>query len=389
MDILFYTSSLGGGGAEKHVQRIANAIHDEGHCVTVAVARQGRNYEKELSGDVDLKVLSNGWINSSTWRLMCSVRPLRRHVSNCQPDVVCSVMDHVNVRLVRALNGIVNPPPAVLSVQNNPTIRFGERASWRERVLFWRMRRSYPKAERIVAVSQGVAKELVEMGLAGPDQLSVIPNAGIDANVPDAKDVHLGERVRTGKSLLVACGSLTHQKGYPYLLEAFRQVRSQEAAELWILGEGDQRDNIESRVTELGLEEHVSLLGFRDNPFKFMAMADVFVLSSLWEGFGNVIVEAMACGTPVVSTDCPHGPGEIISHEENGLLVPPADADALSEALLRVLRDQCLQGKMAENGKERAHDFHASKIGQQYLDLFRDVVSQSRDSSQTPSERTK
>ncbi|MCS4188096.1 glycosyltransferase [Salinibacter ruber] len=181
---------------------------------------------------------------------------------------------------------------------------------------------------------------------------------------------------------------MTEQKGYPYLLDAFRRVRDERQAELWILGEGDQRSTIESRIEELGLVENVSLLGFRNNPFKFMAAADVFVLSSLWEGFGNVIVEAMACGTPVVATDCPHGPGEIITHEKNGLLVPPADSDALSNALLRVLRDQSLKEQLTENGKERARDFHASKIGQQYLGLFREVVSQSKESPQTPVDRS-
>jgi len=375
MEVVFYTSSLGGGGAEKHVQRLANAIWDEDHCVTVTTARYGGSYEGDLSDDVEQVVLSDGWLNSSTWRLIRSVRPLRRYLSKRQPEVVCSFMDHVNVRLMRALDGMENPPPAVLGVQNNPVIRFGERAGLRERVLFWRMKRSYPRAERIVALSQGVAEELVEMGLAKQDQLSVIPNAGFDESVLDAKDVPIDERSTPEESLLVACGSLTHQKGYPYLLDAFRQVRDLEEAELWILGEGDQRETIQSQVKDLGLENDVSLLGFQNNPFRFMAAADVFVLSSLWEGFGNVVVEAMACGSPVVSTDCPYGPGEIISHEENGLLVPPADADALSEAILRVLTNGTLSEQLSENGKRRAQDFHASAIAQEYLDLFRDIIS--------------
>lgn len=377
MDILFYTSSLGGGGAEKHVQRLANAIQNEEHHVTVATARKGESYEQHLSKNVEQIVLSDGWVNSSTWRLMRSVRPLRRHIVDRQPDVVCSVMDHVNVRLLRALDGIHDPPPAVLSVQNNTKAQFGRGASWQKRLLFWRMKRRYGEAEGIISLTQEGAEQLVEMDLAEPEQVAVIPNAGLDEAVYEAKEAPLkeGEPTSSDGPLLVACGRLTKQKGYPYLLDAFREVRDQKEAALWILGEGDRRQAIESQIEELGLVDDVSLLGFRDNPFKFMAAADVFVLSSLSEGFGNVIVEAMACGTPVVSTDCPHGPGEIISHEKNGLLVPPANAEALSEAILRILTDDTLSEQLSENGKRRAQDFHASAIAQEYLDLFRDIIS--------------
>jgi glycosyltransferase involved in cell wall biosynthesis len=376
MDILFYTSSLGGGGAEKHVQRIANAVQEMGHQVTVAVARSGGSYEQNLSDGVDRIVLSEGWLKSSTWRLMRSVRPLRKYISEHRPDVVCSVMDHVNVRLLRALSGLEDPPSAVISVQNNPERRFGEKAGWRNRLLHWRMQQSYDEADQIVALSQGIAQQLVEMGLADSDRLTVIHNAGLDDEIYETKEFPINERAVPGEPLLVACGSLTEQKGYPYLLDAFHRVRNEREAKLWILGEGERRDQVESKIGALGLEEEVELLGFRDNPFKFMAAADVFVLSSLWEGFGNVVVEAMACGTPVVATDCPHGPGEIITHRESGLLVPPANAETLAEALLRVLDDQALQERLVESGHERARDFHVAEIGRQYLELFREVVSE-------------
>lgn len=385
MDVLLYTSSLGNGGAEKHLQRIANAMDEEGHRVVVAEARKGGHYEQNLADGVELIVLSNGWLNSSTWRLMRSVRPLRQYVSRHRPDVVCSVMDHVNVRLMRALNGVAHPPPAVLSVQNNPQMRFGDDSSWRGRLLFWRMKRTYRHADRIVALSEGVAHQLVELEVADPARLSVIHNAGLDDEVLDSKEAPLRHEAPKGP-LLVACGSLTPQKGYSYLLKSFRQVLDQREAGLWILGEGEQRPAIESQANSLGIDEHVSLLGFRANPFKFMAAADAFVLSSLWEGFGNVIVEAMACGTPVVSTDCPYGPGEIISHEENGLLVPPANVEALSLALLRLLDDPNLRKQLAENGRERAQDFHARTIGRQYLDLFQDVVSEQKKAAPTDGE---
>lgn len=375
MHVLFYTSSLGGGGAEKHVQRLANAIQDEGHRVAVAVARQGGSYEQDLSDDVKQIVLSDGWIKSSTWRLMQSVRPLRRYLSRRNPDIVCGVMNHVNIRLMRAVRGLEERPATVVSVQDNPYEKYGKGTSLRNRIRFWRMKRQYPYADRIVALSNGVGKSLCEMGLAERDQISVIPNVGVDKEVLEKKDAQIPKsQLPSRKALVVSCGRLTPIKGYSYLLDAFQKVRSRMPAELRILGDGELRDELEDKIDALDLNNDVELLGFRGNPFRFMRAADAFVLSSLSEGFGNVIVEAMACGTPVVSTNCPHGPGEIITHQENGLLVPPADADALSKALLRVLRNQDLQERLAENGRERARDFHASEIAQEYLKVFRRLV---------------
>ena len=372
MDIVLYTSSLGNGGAEKIVQRIANYSAEEGHNVTVAVARGGGSYEKDLSDEAKLLVLSKGWLNSSTWNLMRSVKPLRRYLSKHKPDIIFSAMDHVNVRLMRALSGNTNKIPAIISVHNNTEYRFNSNPTLRNRFLFWRMKMTYGKADRVVAVSEGVANALVEMEVAQREQIEIIYNPCVDKQLYIKKSESV-ERAPQ-KSIIVACGSLTEQKGYPYLLDAFHRVRNEREAKLWILGKGERRDQIESKVRTLRLEKEVELLGFRENPFKFMAAADVFVLSSLWEGFGNVVVEAMACGTPVVSTDCPHGPGEIITHEENGLLVPPANAETLAEALLRVLDDQELQEQLTENGRERARDFHAAEIGRQYLELFRELV---------------
>ncbi len=307
---------------------------------------------------------------------MRSVRPLRRYLSRHNPDIVCGVMNHVNIRLMWAVRGLEKQPATVVSVQDSPSEKYGRGASLRNRIRFWRMKRQYPHADRIVALSKGVGKSLCEMGLAKQNQVSVIPNVGVDQEVLKKKNAPLPKsQLPQKKALVISCGRLTPIKGYSYLLEAFRNVRSRMPAELRILGDGELREKLEVKIDALDLNNEVELLGFRSNPFKFMRAADAFVLSSLSEGFGNVIVEAMACGTPVVSTDCPHGPGEIITHEENGLLVEPGNAEALSEALLRLLRDQDLQKRLAQNGRDRARDFHASKIGQQYLDLFRKVAS--------------
>jgi glycosyltransferase involved in cell wall biosynthesis len=176
----------------------------------------------------------------------------------------------------------------------------------------------------------------------------------------------------------VGCGRLTPQKGFADLIDAFTRVRAVLPASLWIVGEGEERGRLERQIRRLGLTDSVRLLGFRRNPYQYLAAADVFALSSRYEGFGNVVVEAMACNTPVVATDCPYGPAEIISDGLNGVLTPPADAEALSQAIIRVLKDPSLQRRLAERGRIRSQDFTAPKIADVYGDLLWRVANEGR-----------
>jgi glycosyltransferase involved in cell wall biosynthesis len=175
--------------------------------------------------------------------------------------------------------------------------------------------------------------------------------------------------------LVVACGRLKPLKGFAHLIEALAEVRKSVPAHLWIVGEGDERASLERKIRRLGLQSCVRLLGFRQNPYMYMAAADVFVLSSLYEGFGNVIVEAMACGTPVVATDCPYGPREIIRDGEDGLLVEPSSAQSLARGILRVLGDAELKKRLSEKGSARARDFEAKSIADRYGELFLRVAN--------------
>jgi glycosyltransferase involved in cell wall biosynthesis len=174
---------------------------------------------------------------------------------------------------------------------------------------------------------------------------------------------------------VVACGRLKALKGFSTLIDALAVVRERVPAHLWIVGEGEQRASLERKIARLGLGGCVRLLGFRPNPYRYMAAADVFALSSRFEGFGNVIVEAMACGAPVVSADCPYGPREIIEDGVNGILVEPASAASLARGILRVLEDKELKRRLASNGFERARDFEADSIAREYGELFARIAN--------------
>jgi len=166
--------------------------------------------------------------------------------------------------------------------------------------------------------------------------------------------------------VIIAAGRLVAQKNYPLMLRAFARVNTGFPCRLIVLGKGRERESLEGLVSRLGLKDMVDFLGFQKNPFKYMARSDIFVLSSLTEGFSSVILEAMTCGIPVISTQCPSGPDELITDGVNGLLVPVDDEKALSEAMLRLLNDRDFAAGLALAGQERSRDFKVEEVISEY-----------------------
>jgi glycosyltransferase involved in cell wall biosynthesis len=366
--ILFFTSTLGGGGAEKHLLRLINHLDRERFEVSVAVARNSGEFEPALAADVQRHCLTGTRQRSATVGMLRSIRPLRRLIERERPDVVFSVLDLPNIANVVALRGLASRPKIVLGIQTPPSIAYGN--SWHpvSQLILRLIPKLYPHAESVVALSKGVASELLSISPSLQDRLTVIHNAGVETDVLEKATEPLPQV--ESRPLVVACGRLKSLKGFDFLIDAIAEVRRTVPATLWIVGEGEERSALEKRIKRRRLNGHVRLLGFKSNPFKYMAAADVFVLSSLFEGFGNVIVEAMACGAPVVATDCPYGPREIISDGQNGMLVPPANASALAEAILRVLSDEVLSKRLSSEGKKRAEDFDAHRIAAAYEAVF-------------------
>lgn len=170
--------------------------------------------------------------------------------------------------------------------------------------------------------------------------------------------------------LIVSIGRLVHQKGFDVLIRAFKAVRKSYHSKLLIIGDGKKRAELSQLVESLNLKEDVSFLEFQHNPFKYMKRADVFCLASRYEGFGNVIIEAMTLGIPVVVTDCPSGPAEIVDKGKYGILVPPDDHDAFAEALLKVLTDNELRENLSWLSIERAKDFDIDTSLKQWEDII-------------------
>ncbi|HKG12267.1 MAG TPA: glycosyltransferase [Pyrinomonadaceae bacterium] len=367
--VLLVTTVLGGGGAEKHLLRVANHLDRSRFRVSLALVKPEGEFESALAPDVKKFHLNPRREGSTTVRALRSVAPLRGLIERERPDLVFSVIDLVNLLSVYAARNASPRPKVVLGVQTPLSIAYD---SWHpvSKLILGLMPRMYPSADAVVALSKGVAEDLAALVPRTRGRVTVIHNAGVEPGVREMAREPLPAGERPGGPLVVACGRLKPLKGFAHLIDALAEVRKTVPAHLWIVGEGEQRAELERKVERLGLKGCVRLLGFRQNPYKYMAAADVFVLSSLFEGFGNVIVEAMACGTPVVATDCPYGPREIIRDGESGILVEPASADSLARGISRVLADAELKRRLAANGFERARDFEAEAIAGEYGELF-------------------
>jgi glycosyltransferase involved in cell wall biosynthesis len=234
-------------------------------------------------------------------------------------------------------------------------------AKLRSRLVRW----LYPKSDELVAASYGTAEDLAQITRLPLDRIRVIYNPVVTPQVLRKSQepvshpwFALGE-----PPVILGVGRLVAQKDFFNLVSAFALVRQQRPARLVILGEGEDRPKLEQLIRTLNLEQDVALPGFVDNPYAYMAKASVFALSSRFEGFGNVVAEAMATGTPVVSTDCPSGPAEILGQGEYGRLVPVADSQALGAAILATL-DQPVAPELL---RHRSLEFSSDRIVDQYL----------------------
>lgn len=375
--VLFFTPSLGKGGAEMHVLRLLNHLDRNQFRLSVALAQGGETYESVLEEDVAVHPLNPPGINSSTLRMLRAIAPLRQLILTEQPDILCAFQDHANLAAMWACRNLSDRPKVLLGVQNNVSARYHRRWNPLHRLMRLQMRTLYPRADKIIALSQGVAMDLATIIPQVLPLTEVIYNAGVDNKVLNGAKEVPGEIMRPQNApLIVACGRLHPQKGYSYLLNAIRHVRDVMPVNLWILGEGPERAALEAQIRKLELTDCVRLAGFQKNPYQYMAAADVFVLSSLYEGFANVVAEAMACAAPVIATDCPYGPGEIIEDGISGMLVPPANADTLAQTILQVLSSPELQQNLSGNGKLRSQDFHAKSISTSYANLFQQVCYQ-------------
>jgi glycosyltransferase involved in cell wall biosynthesis len=296
-------------------------------------------------------------------RLISSLPALVRYLRRERPAVLLSMMAHTNIVALLACR--------LAGVSTRKVVSERVSLSWRKqqqsKPLLWLIRHFYPWADEIIAVSDGVADDLSEVAGISRERIRTIYNPIVrPALLEQAKSPLDHPWFKPGQApVVLAAGRLCEQKDFSTLIRAFAQARRQRPARLLILGEGELRPNLEQLVTELGLDNDVSLSGFSANPYAYMAHASVFVLSSKWEGLPGVLIEALYCGAALIATDCPSGPKEVLNDGQYGQLVPVGDQDKLAEAIMLAL-----DGKIPRPPAESWQPFEQECVVNRYIDVL-------------------
>ena len=359
--IAILLASLSDGGVGKMRIRLANEFVRRGYRVDLVLGKQEGQYMEMLDPAVRVMVLG-------TSHALFGVPRLAWYFRKERPDVVLSQRIRVNVLALRARSLSSADIPIFVTI--NTTISkqleiFQSRKGLKQLRL---LKRHYPLNDGIIAVSRGAAEDAADLLGLPPERIQVIYNPTMSGHIfvranepvehpwlrPDAAPVIMG------------IGRFEHQKDFPTLLRAFARVRTQMDCRLVILGKGHLRDELLALAAELGIEDQLYLPGFVENPYAWLSKASLFVLSSRFEGFGNALSEALGLGVPVVATDCPSGPREILGDGRYGPLVPVGDVEALAQAMLKTLREP----PAGEFLRARGQAFKADAIAGQYLRAF-------------------
>jgi glycosyltransferase involved in cell wall biosynthesis len=370
--VCFVLPSLHGGGAERAAVHILNALDPTVWDRSMYLFRREGAYLDAVDGAI---ALSSGDVSSRIGRWTA----LRRHFVATRPDLIVSFLSYLSVLAAasaarigaRVIFNQQTPMSAFLTDQD-----YHWRRPWHRRVFSWASRYGYRKADAIVATSAGVADDLAAAFGVPAGRIHVIHNPiDLDAIAAAAAEAIDTEHVAAWQPpVIVAAGRLADAKNYPLLIEAVALLRARLPVQLVILGTGDREASLRAMVTEKQMETFVTFAGFQRNPWRYIARADVFALSSRYEGFGNVIVEAMACGVPVVATSSP-GTREIVADGIDGLLVDRHEPAALAAALARVLEEPGLRARMADEARRRVIRFALPQVASTYDRVFRGVLA--------------
>lgn len=358
--LAIFTSDMDGGGAERAMLKLAGGMASHGFHVDLVLRRAEGHYLDEVSDAVHIVDLDAGRVLASLPRL---VRYLRRE----RPAAMLTSLNYVNIVGIWAKRLAGVDTRLVVNEQNTLSLEAPHSSRRRHRLVPALAKRFYPWADQIVAVSRGAADDLVRAVGVAPDRIRVVPNPIVtpELRAMAAAPVDHPWFEPGQPPVLLAVGRLSPQKDFETLIRAVALARRHRPVRLLILGEGGERACLEALVADLGLGGAVGLPGWVLNPYPYMVRADAFVLSSRWEGLPSVLIEALFCGVPVIATDCPSGPTEILDGGRHGLLVPVGDADALSRGI-----GSALAGKVPRPTEASWRPYEQETVVTRYLEVL-------------------
>lgn len=359
--VLLFLPRLGHGGVPVAMTGLANELARRGHQVEVVVLARGA-LEHRLSPKV-------GLVNLACSRALMALLPLWRHLRKSKPDVLISALFQINTVAITATLLLPGSNTRIIASQRS-AMRSSARESdrWIDRATPWLAKVVYRFPRYLVCVSEGVRSEMIQSVGVCPRRAVTIYNPIITpATIAQSEETQpLPAFGQIGDPIIASLGRLTMQKDVPTLLHAFKILRQARPGRLLILGDGPERGRLERLARDLNLEQSVYFAGFVDKPLGYLRQAQLFVLSSIYEGFGNVLPEALLCGLPIVSTDCDFGPKEILGDGKWGTLVPIRDPAALAEAMGNSLDNP----PSAQKQRQRALHFTDQKSADRYEALL-------------------
>jgi glycosyltransferase involved in cell wall biosynthesis len=360
--IIIIINSLTGGGAEKIVTMLLHKLSRKKYLITLLVFTD--NFQYFIPEDIEIIILNKKKI----FGYILIIFRLKKIFTQKEPFCIISFLFRVNLVTIIAKKLSKVNSALIISERNNLT------SSIMKSKIYWRIagsyliKKLYPLSTAIITPSKGVKKDLVDNFNIKSSKIHMIYN-GIDIReiseaareIPDH-----GWYQNKNYPIIIGMGRLVKHKGFFDLINAFAEVSRYIKCYLVILGEGKELGNLKNLCKNLKIEKEVSFPGFQNNPYPFLSHSDIFVLPSYFEGFPNVILEAMVCGVPVISTKCHYGPEELITNNVNGILIPVGNKASLVSSLKKLINSEQLRYFLSENAKDRSSSFKIENMISDY-----------------------
>lgn len=336
---LFVPSLAKAGGVERVVVNLATGLHRREYEVEIVTGSSKGPFAADVPRGVQITEISAPQV--PLVGIAGAIPGLVRYLRRRRPDVLLSSMNHVNVPAIVAHGLARTDTQLIVSEHNNPTLLLSEKNpnAGRDKLVYRAARTLYPHADTVVAVSDGVAADLASIVGLDEDDVDVIYNPVVSSRLEQDASEPADHPWFDEDVPVILAAKPEAQKNLALLVRAFARVRETTEARLLVVGQGEQRAELAALARELNVGADVEFAGFVENIYAYMNEAALFALSSNWEGLPTVLIEALGCGCPVVSTNCPSGPAEILVDGEYGSLVPVGDVEAMADALRSTIEE--------------------------------------------------